>query len=77
MDVTTLRKESRIPLTMPEFPTLIFQVILKPRNIYQTEMNGSSFGIQHVKYTASHYSGIQNSRFLQFRNTNVDVLVFN
>lgn len=77
MDIATPRKESRIPLTMPEFPTLIFQVILKPRNIDQTGMNGSSFGIQHMKYAASHYSDNHNSHFLQFRNTSVDVLIFN
>ena len=76
MDLTTPKKESRIPLAMPEFPTFIFQVIMKPRNFYQTQLNGSSFGIQHVKCAASHRNGGQGGCFPQFGNTNVGVLLF-
>lgn len=74
MELTTPKEESRIPLTVPEFPTLIFQVILE---ISIIKMNVSSFRIQHVKNAASHCNGSQNSRFIQFKNANVDVSIFN
>lgn len=63
MDLKTHRKETRIPLTLPEFPSPVFQVILKPRNIHQAGTNGSFFRIQHVKYAASHYNGSQTAIF--------------
>lgn len=76
MDLTAPKKESRIPLTVPEFLTFIFQVIMKPRNFYQTKPNGFSFRIQLVKCAASHCNGSEEGCFLQFRSTNVDVLTF-
>lgn len=76
MDITTSGQESRISLTRPEFPILIFQVILRPRNIHWMGMNGYSLGIQCMKYASSHYSDNHNSHSLQFRNTSGDVLIF-